>query len=296
MRTVAKSIRKGESSIKGQVIKAVAGSYWVKAEGDTYICSVRKKVKNEINIFVGDYVEIEDNIIEKVYKRKNQLVRPYVANIDTLLIVVASIPQPDWILIEKLLLNCHIQKIRPIIVINKTDLLIDKEISKWREPYENEIETVTVSALTGQGVDTLIEMIKGQLACFAGQSAVGKTSILNIICQKDCEVGELSKRIERGKNTTRHVEIHECNEVKIIDTCGFSILETIDVEYKELMYYYDNFVKLQDECKYQNCTHTTEPNCAVKKGVIAGEINQLRYDRYLELFKEMKENWRKKYE
>jgi ribosome biogenesis GTPase len=274
----------------------VAGSYTVKTEIDTYTCSVRKKVKNEINIFVGDYVEIEDNIIEKVYERKNQLVRPYVANIDALLIVVALIPQPDWILIEKLLLNCHIQNIRPIICLNKTDLLTDKEIEKWCEPYKNEIEIVAVSALSGQGVSKLIDMIKGQLACFAGQSAVGKTSILNVICQKDCEVGELSKKIERGKNTTRHVEIHECNEVKVIDTCGFSILETVDIEYSELMYYYDSFVKVQDKCRYQNCTHTTEPDCAVKKGVASSQINKERYERYLELFKELKENWRTKYE
>lgn len=222
--------------------------------------------------------------------------RPYVANIDTLIIVVALIPQPDWILIEKLLLNCHIQKIRPIICINKSDLLTDSEIEEWLKPYKDEIETVTVSSKTLQGVSSLIDMIKGQLACFAGQSAVGKTSILNVICQKDCEVGELSKKIERGKNTTRHVEIHECNEAKIIDTCGFSILETVDVEYSELMYYYDSFVKLQSQCRFPNCTHTTEPQCAVKKGVKTGEINQQRYERYLDLFNELKENWRTKYE
>ena len=183
--------------------------------------------------------------------------RPYVANIDTLIIVVALIPQPDWILIEKLLLNCHIQKIRPIICINKSDLLTDSEIEEWLKPYKDEIETVTVSSKTLQGVPSLIDMIKGQLACFAGQSAV---------------------------------------EAKIIDTCGFSILETVDVEYSELMYYYDSFVKLQSQCRFPNCTHTTEPQCAVKKGVNTGEINQQRYERYLDLFNELKENWRTKYE
>jgi len=223
-------------------------------------------------------------------------VRPYVANIDTLLIVVAQVPQPDWILIEKLILNCHIQNIRPIICINKSDLLSEKEIKEWIYPYKGEIEIAVLSTLSGQGVDELKNMIKGQLACFAGQSAVGKTSILNVICQKDCEVGELSRKIERGKNTTRHVEIFECDEIKVIDTCGFSILETVDIKYDELMYYYDSFVKLQHLCRYPNCTHTSEPDCAVKKAVKSKEINQERYQRYLGLFDELKENWRKKYE
>lgn len=282
--------------IKGQVIKAVASVYSVKSDSQIFICSARKKVKNDIDIFVGDFVEVVDGIIEKVYERKNQLVRPYVANIDTLLIIVAKKPEPDWILIEKLLLNCHKQKIRPIICVNKTDLLTYTEIEEWVEPYKNEIETVTVSALSGKGIDRLKEMIKGQLVCFAGQSAVGKTSILNAVCGKEYEVGELSKRIERGKNTTRHIEIYECGEIKVIDTCGFSILETLDVNYDELMYYYDSFVSKQNDCRYQNCTHTTEPDCAVIQAVEDGEINKERYARYLDLFKELKENWRKKYE
>lgn len=235
-------------------------------------------------------------MIEKVYERKNQLVRPYVANIDTLLIVVAKKPEPDWILIEKLLLNCYKQNIKPIICINKTDLLNEEERNIWLEPFKKEIDTACVSAINGNGVEKLKEMIKGQLVCFAGQSAVGKTSILNVILGESFEVGELSKKIDRGKNTTRHVEIYQNDDIKIIDTCGFSILETLDVSYDELMYYYESFVRLQDNCRYQNCTHVNEPDCAVRKSVEKGEISKERYQRYLVLFKELKENWRKKYE
>lgn len=273
----------------------MAGSYTVKIGDEMLICMARKKVKNEVFIYVGDYVEVIENIIESVYPRKNQLARPYVANIDTLLIIVAKTPQPDWILIEKLLLNCHIQNIKPIICINKTDLLTDNEIKEWKKPYENEIEIITVSANYGYGIDKLKDMIKNQLVCFAGQSAVGKTSLLNAITGKELEIGDLSKKIDRGKHTTRHIEIHEYDNHKIIDTCGFSILETLDVEYFELTYYYDVFVKIQNKCKYPNCTHTTEPDCAVKNGVENGSINKIRYQRYLHLFEELKENWRKKY-
>ncbi|HKL74405.1 MAG TPA: ribosome small subunit-dependent GTPase A [Clostridia bacterium] len=282
--------------MKGQVVKAVAGRYTVKSGQEEFICGVRKKIKNDINILVGDFVEIEDSMIEKVYERKNQLVRPYVANIDTLLIVVAKKPEPDWILIEKLLLNCYKQNIKPIICINKTDLLNEEERNIWLEPFKKEIDTACVSAINGNGVEKLKEMIKGQLVCFAGQSAVGKTSILNVILGESFEVGELSKKIDRGKNTTRHVEIYQNDDIKIIDTCGFSILETLDVSYDELMYYYESFVRLQDNCRYQNCTHVNEPDCAVRKSVEKGEISKERYQRYLVLFKELKENWRKKYE
>jgi ribosome biogenesis GTPase len=282
--------------IKGQVIKAIASSYTVLVGDELLVCNVRKKVKNDIDIYVGDNVEVEDCMIETVYPRKNQLIRPYVANIDTLLIIVAKKPEPDWVLVEKLLLNCHKQDIKPIICINKNDLLTEKEIIDWSKPFEDEIKTITVSAKDGSGIEELKELVKGQLVCLAGQSAVGKTSLLNILLNLSVEVGELSQRIQRGKNTTRHIEIYQFGTGKIVDTCGFSILESIDINYDDLKYYYDKFVELQDQCRYQNCSHTTEPYCAVKKAVDSGQINRQRYERYLILYKELKENWRKKYE
>ncbi|HOO22829.1 MAG TPA: ribosome small subunit-dependent GTPase A [Clostridia bacterium] len=274
----------------------MASSYTVRCGKDTVVCPARKKVKNKADICVGDFVEVENDVIERVYEAKNRMIRPYVANIDTLLIVVAKKPRPDWVLVEKLLLNCHIQNIRPIICINKTDLLTEEEKAAWRAPYEGEVDIINVSALTGEGLDRLKELIKDQLVCFAGQSAVGKTSLLNALLDKDLEVGELSRKIERGKNTTRHVEIFGDGEIKVVDTCGFSVLETVDIRHDELMYYYDSFVRLQNECRYPDCTHTTEPDCAVKKAVGNGRINAERYSRYLELFDELKELWRKKYE
>ena len=241
-------------------------------------------------------MEIENNIIEKVYPRKNVLIRPYVSNIDILIIMVAKVPKPDWVLVEKLLLNCYKQKITPIICINKIDLMTDKEIEEFESPYLEDVKVVKISALKCEGFDELLELISGNVVCFAGQSAVGKTSLCNELLGMNCEIGELSKRIERGKNTTRQIEIYRLGDAKVVDTCGFSILTAIDIKYDELLYYYQDYIKLSVDCKYPNCTHTTEPNCGVRKAVESGIINKDRYDRYVTLYKELKENWRKKYE
>lgn len=273
----------------------MAGSYTVDCDGIELICTARKKVKNIINIFVGDYVEVADGIIESVYPRKNCLTRPYVANIDVLIIVVAKTPEPDWILIEKLILNCRTQSVEPIILINKSDLMTDDEVNEWSKPFENDVHVWAASALTGKGTIELKEQIFGKLVCLAGQSAVGKTSLLNALLGGKEEVGELSAKIQRGKNTTRRVEIYDSGPIKIVDTCGFSILEETEVKYDELSFYYEEYVKLAKDCRFPACTHTAEPDCAVKRAVNSGNLNAQRYSRYLKLFEELKENWRNKY-
>lgn len=193
---------------KGRVVKAVASSFSVlTADNNIIKCHVRKKVKNVIDIFVGDYVFVDKNVIEKVEDRKNCLIRPYVSNIDVLIIVVAKVPEPDWLLVEKLLLNCHEEDIKPIICINKCDLLSKEELSKFIEPYKNDVDMLTISAKTGEGLEELKGYFEGKTLAFAGQSAVGKSSIINALSGENLEVGELSAKINRGKNTTRRVEI-----------------------------------------------------------------------------------------
>ena len=256
---------------------------------------MRGKIKKDFDVYVGDYVEIneEENVIDKVFERKNCMIRPYVANLDVLYITVAPVPEPDWNLVEKLLLNCHQQKITPALVLNKCDLPYDK--TTMIEPYENYIPTFIVSAKTGENIDKLKEYSQGKLVCFCGQSAVGKSSIIGKLGGVKLETGELSKKIKRGKNTTRHVEIYDLSGGQIVDTCGFSVMEGIDVEPEELVYYYDEFLAVQNQCKFCNCTHTKEPDCAVKKGVREGTINPLRYERYVKLYEELKERRKKKY-
>lgn len=239
---------------------------------------------------------MEEGIITAVYPRKNELIRPYVANIDALIIVVAPTPKPDWICVEKLILNCRHQNITPALVYNKLDLTTDEEAAAAIRPYRNEFAVFKVSASDGRGIAELKSYMKGKLVCFAGQSAVGKSSLINALSDKNLEVGELSKRIARGKNTTRHVEIYDLAEGRAADTCGFSIMESVDLKYDELVYYYDEFLAFQGECRYTNCTHTIEPGCAVKREVMSGNINSDRYGRYVKLYQAMKESWRKKYD
>lgn len=224
------------------------------------------------------------------------LIRPYVANIDALLITVAPVPEPDWICVEKLILNCHYQSITPVLVLNKCDLVVGDKREEFLSPYKEDFDVFCVSAKTGEGMDELGDFIKGKLVCFAGQSAVGKSSIINALGVSALEVGELSKKIMRGKNTTRHIEIYDIAGGEVADTCGFSVSEHIDIKPEELTYYYDEFLEYRNACRYTNCTHTSEPGCAVKKAVEESKLNKARYSRYVTLYKALKESWKKKYD
>lgn len=282
--------------MQGQIIKAVAGKFNVKVGDEIFCdCVIRGTVKKAKEVYVGDYCEISDGVITAVLPRKNEMIRPYVANIDALLIVVAPVPKPDWICVEKLILNCHHQNILPVIVLNKCDLVTDKDRADMLAPYKSEFSTFIVSASTGEGLSELKDFIDGKLVCFAGQSAVGKSSLINALGKKQLEVGELSKKISRGKNTTRHVEIYDLDKGRAVDTCGFSVMDSVDIKYDELVYYYDEFLAFQQDCRYTNCTHTQEPYCAVKKAVEEGKIDRSRYERYRTLYEAMKANWLKKY-
>lgn len=275
-------------------MKAVGGAFFVRCGDELQTCSVRGKVKRDFEIYVGDYVEAENGVIESVYPRKNRMIRPYIANLDALIIVVAPVPEPDWNLVEKLLLNCHEQNIEPVIAYNKIDLKCDA--AEKLRPYEKDVKTVAVSAKTGENIDELRKIIDGRLVSFCGQSAVGKSSLINALGGKKLETGELSRKIQRGKNTTRHVEIYDLPNGRIADTCGFSVMENIDIEPEELIYYYDEFLAVQNQCRFANCTHTGEPDCAVKKGLENGTINKDRYERYVKLYEELLERRKKKYE
>ena len=276
-------------------MKAVAGTFSVKTEEGSVDCTVRGKIKKDLDIFVGDNVDVENNVIEKVYPRKNVLIRPYVANVDELFIVIAPVPEPDWVLVEKLLLNCRKEGIKTSIVFNKCDLTSEEEISRLLAPYRRDASLFSVSAKKGVGVEALAEEISGKTVCFAGQSAVGKTSLVATLGKKDLLVGELSKRIKRGKNTTRAVEIYEFSGGYMVDTCGFSVAESIDIKPEDLIYYYEDFVKVQNLCKFSNCRHISEPGCAVKKMLEEGTFDKDRYERYVKLYTELTERRKKLY-
>ena len=280
----------------GRVIKAVASKFFVDTNDGVKVCFARKKLKCDGNIFVGDFVSIardrDSFVIEEVKPRKNKLIRPYVSNVDICFIVIACEPQPDYLLVDKIIVNCHEQGIHPILIVNKCDIS-EVDVSE----YLSVLDIVECSSQTGVGVDKIVYASLGKTVCFAGQSAVGKSSIINAVLGSDLlEVGELAKKIKRGKNTTRRTEILSlAGGTYLVDTCGFSMLEAVDVEPESLRLYFDDLEEFRPQCRFNTCTHVDEPDCAVKPHV-GYEIGVGRYERYKSIFNELKERREKRYQ
>lgn len=272
------------NNLDGRVIKGVGGSFSVETQEGVIVCPARGLLKRDDDcILIGDYVELTKDptwLITKIYPRKNELVRPPVSNIDILVVVLASEPKPDYVLLDKMIIACYNNNIKPIICVNKTD--ISTAVLEYVERvYGDFIKIYSVSANTGDGIKEFVQSLQGTV-CFCGQSAVGKTSLLNVITEQNEETGELS-RIMRGRNTTRHVSIHRINsKCELIDTCGFSKLEAGLPDKKEICLYYPDFMKV-GECKYRMCQHVREPECAIRAAVKKKKIDLKRYYRYLNI-------------
>lgn len=263
---------------------------------------IRGNVKKNDKILVGDIVEVShlyDNyIIEKVCSRKNSLIRPPVANIDNLVIVISlANPSPDYFLLDKQIILAISKNIRPIIIINKVDLNVTKkskeEIAYIRRVYKKiGLNIIEVSAKQSIGIDKLKYMLKNGVSAFSGNSGVGKSSIINNIFRdmniKKADVGIVSKKTNRGKHTTKHVRIYKKEDMYILDTPGFSSFDIYDIKYKELKNYYPDF--LNYKCEYDDCNHIneSETTCKIKKAVNEGQIDSLRYKRYIDLFNTLK--------
>lgn len=285
----------------GQVIKIVSNRYTVKCEGKRYIAHARGKIKRGEEIYCGDLVEFRESypisVIDCVKPRKNVLIRPYVANVEILFIVIAPIPEPDLVMCDKLLINAFREGIKPYLIFNKIDVAEDTILTRISEQYNGIADIIRVSAVTGAGIDGLINIIKGKTVALAGQSAVGKTSLLNALLGLSAQTGELSERISRGKNTTRHVEIYDAFGGGLIDTCGFSLITLDGIQASDLKYYYDEYVALQGQCRYTKaCDHISEPSCAVREAVSAGGVDRERYSRYNTIYNELKEAERLRYD
>ncbi len=282
---------------KGLVVKITASGYVLRVGEERLKAIVRGKLRGQ-EIYVGDEVMFERgraNTIESICPRRNVLTRPFVANVDAVLIVVAPIPAPDFVIVDKVVLNAYRVGIKPILVFNKIDLATDADINLTKDGYKD-IDVVFVSAKDGRGLQELKELISGKTVCLAGQSAVGKSSLLNALFSLDVAVGEVSHKWGRGKNTTRFVEMFRLGDSEIVDTCGFSVLELLDIEPDELKFYYDEFLPLQEECKFRGCNHISEPDCAVKRAVESGLINVNKYNRYKIIYEELKERRKKLYD
>lgn len=283
----------------GQVFKKVADKFWVKVEDSTYICVARKNLKAD-GIFVGDRVLIDVNnnpaTIEKVEERKNIFIRPPLCNLDALVVTIAFKPEPDFNIVDKLILFSLCYGVEPIIVVNKIDL--DQTLCEYVKKVYGEVvkNIIFTNAKTGQGVDLLKKAIKGKLCAFAGQSAVGKSALVNSILKKHASLeGELSIKNKKGKNTTRHAEIFSEDGCLITDTAGFTSLDEklLPIAYYELPYYYPDYVAVMEKCKYKSCVHINEPtcDCEVKRLVQASKLDKDRYLRYKEIYRVLNEKW-----
>ena len=276
---------------KGIIIKGIGGFYYIKTEdGEIVECKARGVFrKKKITPMVGDKVEVSNGQITEIYDRQNFMIRPPVANIDVLLIVVAAkAPDPNLFLIDKLLVYAKSRNIDAVICINKTDLDKNEDVVKIYEKAGYKV--ISVSAETGENTDELKALLKDKTTAFSGLSGVGKSSLLNLILDSDMETGDLSEKIMRGKHTTRHVELFEISGGGyVFDTPGFSSLELTeitDIDAGELLEYFPEFP--ENECRFKTCVHINEPDCRVKKMVEDGEISVSRYENYKEMYNILK--------
>lgn len=276
----------------GLVVKKQADKFTVDSGKSNTICTARGLLKDD-GIFVGDKVDFntETMQIEKVFERKNKLIRPPLSNLDNLFILMADKPLADYFLLDKMLLFCGVYGIKPIICISKIDLS-KKQVEYIEKVYGKYYKIFKISSLTGEGVEEVKKALKGKISAFAGQSGVGKSALINAIFgENTAVVGLLSDRIERGKNTTRHTQLYKLGaNTYVADTAGFSSLDEklLPLSASELPYYYPEFIGLLAKCKFKSCMHINEPDCAVKQAVAVGKIDQARYERYLSIFNTLK--------
>lgn len=280
----------------------MAGSYVVESAEGVFVCDARRNVKAKTgNILVGDVVgfsveKSDKGVIERVEKRRNALKRPPVSNVDLALLLLSKEPIPDFSLIDKMLVSLSVLDIPAIILITKSDLGQNELFERAKENYKGQAEEIVLfSSMEERDVSELKKKLAGKLTCVIGQSAVGKSTLINALqSERTFETGGLSK-IKRGRNTTRHSEIVFVDKgTYIVDTPGFSLFD-LDMEPEELKKHYFDFNEYSGDCRYRDCNHINEPDCAVKTAIEEGKLSKERYGRYLEIYKELEEKRRKKY-
>lgn len=282
--------------MEGIIIKGVGGLYSIKVDDKIINCKVRGKFRyNGMTPIVGDKVTVSligdsnEGVIEKIHGRSTKLIRPLVSNVSQAFVVFA-IKKPDinQDLLFKFLILTEYNNLKSVVCFNKMDLAHEEDI-KIIEMLKNAgYEVIRVKALEEKGLEELKERIKDNISVFCGPSGVGKSTILNkLIGREYMETGEISKKLKRGKHTTRHSELIECDGGFLVDTPGFSSLDISFIEKEELKNYFPEFHHYEDECRFSNCMHYKEPNCSIKNAVESGEINRERYDFYIKTLEEI---------
>ncbi len=286
-------------NINGIIIKGIGGFYYVEAaDGIVYECKARGVFRKEkITPLAGDRVEItvesnNKNSIDKILERRNFFKRPPIANIDTL-VIVSSVcdPRPNLLIIDRLTAVASYKNVEPIIVFTKDDLQSANEFVKI---YTNAgFKTFAVSNETGEGIEKVKSIIDGGVTVFTGNSGVGKSSLINRMYPDFClETGEISRKLGRGRHTTRHVELFKVGSGYIADTPGFSSLdfETNDLIKKdELAFCFPDFTDYIGSCRFSTCAHVNDKGCSLVEAVKNGDVERTRHESYVTMYNEVKD-------
>lgn len=281
---------------KGIIICTSSNVYQV-AEGEkVYKCLARGKFKKEkISPLVGDEVEFtitnsekQEGVIEQILPRKNELKRPKMANLTQLILVVSmKMPSPDLLLLDKQLVFAEFMGLKATIVLNKVDLEDKEEIDRIAKLYEDiGYKIIQTNAKEGIKVEEIKALLEGETTAFAGNSGVGKSTLINSILEQELtQEGDISDKNQRGKNTTTSTTLYKYKENSYIaDTPGFSTFEINEIPKEDLCHYFVEFVPYLDKCEFQGCSHIKEENCGVKEALEAGKISSQRYDNYIKIY------------
>ena len=284
--------------MKGLIVKGIGGFYYVKAGENVYQSRARGIFRDEgITPMIGDSVGFEvlddgDAVIDEIYPRKNFFLRPPVSNIELMAVVTAAAkPKPNTVIIDKFLVAAEKAGTEIIVCINKTDIGDPVKIQDLADIYKGIYPVLLLSGKTGEGIDELKKYLAGKRSAFAGASGVGKSTLLNRLQPSiGAATGTVSDKTRRGRHTTRHVEIFDMDFGGMIyDTPGFTSFDTVDAEPEDLQYFFPEIAKYAGQCRYDNCRHLKEPECAVRGAVESGAINRSRYDSYVTQYNEITE-------
>ena len=290
---------------QGVLVRGFGGFYVaVDDAGAEHILRCKKKFRRmHISPLVGDELLFtpgegeEHGWVEEILPRRSECLRPPVANVSLLVVVICPSPEPDLLLVDRLLVRARLQGMKTAIVVNKCDL-DDSLVAEIRRQYAGaDCPVLGASAREKHGLDELRTLMTGEsCCCLTGQSGVGKSTLLNALLGLTLETGEISEKIQRGKNTTRHAQMLIHDGIRVLDTAGFSLLELdAKMEPDKLRECYPEFIQHEGCCRFTPCMHDREPGCSVTAAVAAGEIDPGRVERYRLLLSDVRETWKQRY-
>ena len=287
--------------MQGKIVKGIAGFYYVYVEeAGIYECKAKGVLRKlKVKPLVGDMVEMsvldeEKKLgnVDEILPRKNELIRPAVANIDMALVIFADQkPQPNFNLLDRFLCMMEFQHVPGTICFNKLDLITEEEQERLKQIYEPAgYSVIFTSAMEQYHIEELKKLLSEKTTAVAGPSGVGKSSLINALQDNiQMETGQISEKIERGKHTTRHSELIPISDhTFIMDTPGFSSMDVPGFEKEDLWTCYPEFVEYEPFCRFQGCSHIHEPDCGIKNALEEGKISKIRYENYVLLYEELK--------